>query len=65
MTIEIVFKLAGIGILTSIINQILKIAGKDEIATLTTLASVIISLMIICDMLKELFGKLNLLFNFY
>ena len=41
---EIIFKLAGIGLITSIVNQILKHCGKEEIASVTTLAGLIISL---------------------
>ena len=37
-----IFKIASIGILTAVVNQILKYAGKDEIATLTPLAGVIV-----------------------
>ena len=44
MDIEIIFKIAAIGILTAVINQILKIAGKEEIATFVTLAGIIVVL---------------------
>lgn len=65
MGIEVIFKIAIVGILTAITNQLLKSAGKDDIATLTTLASVIIVLFMIVGMIGELFDKVKSLFNFY
>ena len=42
MDISIIFKIAAVGILTAIVGQVLKKADKDEIATITTLAGLII-----------------------
>ena len=61
---DIIFKIAGIGILTAVVNQVLKYAGKDEIATLTTLAGVIIVLLMVVDMISDLFSTVKNLFNF-
>jgi stage III sporulation protein AC len=60
--IQIIFKIASIGILTAVTNQILKYAGKDEIATLTTLAGVVVVLFLIIDMVSELFEMVKSLF---
>ena len=49
MGVEIIFKIAAIGILTAVVNQILKYSGKDEIATLATLAGVIIVLLMLIN----------------
>lgn len=65
MEIEIIFKIAAIGILTAVINQILKIAGKDEISTFVTLAGIIIVLFSVVDMISELFSTVKTLFNIY
>jgi len=65
MGIEIVFKIAGIGIVVAIIAQVLKQAGKDEIATLTTLAGLVVVLFIIVDMVGELFSTVQNIFNLY
>ena len=64
MGIQIIYKLAGIGILTAIVNQILKLSGKEEIATLTTLAGVIVALVEILEMIKNLFSAVNSIFSF-
>ena len=58
MEIEIILKIAGIGILIAIVNQILKHFNKDEIATFTTLAGVIIVLIMVLDMVANLFDSL-------
>ena len=63
MGIEIIFKIAGVGILVSVINQILKLTGKDEVATFTTLAGVIVVLLMVLDLITELFQTVKTLFN--
>lgn len=62
MGVEIIFKIAAIGILTAVINQVLKYAGKDEIATFVTLAGLIIVLVMIINMISELFVTVKNLF---
>ena len=63
MGIELIFKIAAIGILTAVINQVLKYAGKDEIATLATLAGVIVALFMLINMIGELFESVRILFQ--
>ncbi len=65
MDISIIFKIAAVGIVTAIVNQILKKSDKDEIATLTTLAGLVIVLLMVVDMISQLFGTLNSLFGLY
>ena len=64
MGIEIIFKIAAIGIV-AIVAQVLKQAGKDEIATLTTLAGLIVVLLIVIDLISELFSSVQNLFYLY
>ena len=65
MGVEIIFKIAGIGVLTAIVNQVLKYAGKDEIATMATLAGLIVVLLMILNLITELFNTVKTLFNLY
>ncbi|MDR2201797.1 MAG: stage III sporulation protein AC [Clostridiales bacterium] len=65
MDVNIIFRIAAIGIITAIVNQILKKADKEEIATLTTLAGLVMVLLLIVDMISQLFGSLGLLFSLY
>ena len=65
MEVEIIFKIAAIGILTAVCGQILKKADKEELATLTTLAGLVIVLTLVIDMISTLFETLKNLFNLY
>ena len=65
MDIEIIFKIAAIGILTAVINQILKIAGMEEIATFVTLAGIIVVLFSVVNMISDLFTTVKSLFSIY
>lgn len=64
MGVEIILKIAGIGILTAVMGQVLKQSGKDEIATLSTLAGLIIVLFIVLDLITDLFSSVRTMFNF-
>lgn len=65
MSIDIIFKIAAIGILTAVITQILNHNGKNEIATLATLAGLVIVLVMVLGMVSELFDTVKNLFNLY
>lgn len=65
MEIEIIFKIAGIGILTSIITHVLKHSGKDDIATLASLSGIIIVLMMVINLISDLFDTVKNLFSLY
>ncbi|MDD4002730.1 MAG: stage III sporulation protein AC [Clostridia bacterium] len=65
MGVDIIFKIAAIGILTAITGQILKKSDRDEMATLTTLAGLVIVLMMVIDMISRLFDTIKSLFSLY
>lgn len=65
MDIDIIFKIAGVGVLTAVINQILKLSGKEEITTFVTLAGIIIVLFSITSMISDLFSTVKSLFSIY
>ena len=65
MEIGIILKIASVGILTAVVNQVLKYVGKDEIAMLTTLAGVIVVLFMIIGMISDLFSTVKSLFSLY
>jgi len=65
MGVEIIFKIAAIGILTAVIAQILQHQGKSEIATLSTLAGLVIVLIMVLNMVSGLFDTIKDLFNLY
>ena len=63
MGIELLLKIAGVGILTSVISQILNHNGKSEIATIATLAGLVMVLMMVISLIGELFSEVKSIFN--
>lgn len=59
MGIEVVIKIAVIGLLVAIINQILSKSGRDEYAMLVTLAGLIVVFMMVIPYVKDLFSTLS------
>ncbi len=64
MGVEIIFKIAAVGILTAVVGQVLKHTGKEEIAMLTTLAGLVIALLMVLNLIVTLFDTVKGLFNF-
>ena len=65
MSIDIIFKIAAIGILASVTCTILKHSGKEDIATIVSLAAVIICLVMVLTMISDLFTTIKDLFSLY
>ncbi|MFA6866148.1 MAG: stage III sporulation protein AC [Clostridia bacterium] len=65
MGIDIIFKLAGVGIITAVINNILEKSDKKEIATLVTLAGLVIAITMVVEMMGGLFSNLKGIFNLF
>ena len=64
MDIDLVFKIAAIGIIVSILNQVLSRSGREEQATMTTLAGLVVVLMMLSQKIAELFRLVKVLFEF-
>ena len=64
MDIDLIFKIAAIGIIVSILNQVLSRSGRDEQATMTTLAGLVVVLMIVTQEIADLFTLVKDLFGF-
>lgn len=65
MNVEIIFKIAAIGILIAVITQVLKKTDRDDIATLVSVAGLIIVLTMIINMISELFETIKNIFYLY
>lgn len=63
MDIEFVFKIGAIGILITVVSQVLSRAGREDIATLATLAGLIVVLMMVVNMVSEFFDSIRVMFN--
>jgi len=60
----LIFKIAAIGIIISIFNQVLSKTGREEQATMTTLAGLVVVLMIVAQKIYDLFDLVKTLFQF-
>lgn len=63
MEVDLIFKIAAIGILVSVLNQVLIRSGRDEQAMMTTLAGLIVVLMMVVQEISNLFSLVKNLFG--
>ena len=64
MDVSLIFKIAAIGIVVSVLNQVLARSGREEQATMTTLAGLVVVLMMVAQKIAELFDLVKTLFEF-
>ena len=64
MEIDLIFKIAAVGIVVSILNQVLVRSGREEQATMTSLAALVVVLMIVVQKIAALFVLVKDLFQF-
>ena len=63
MEIDLIFKIAAVGIVVSILNQVLVRSGREEQATMTSLAALVVVLMIVVQKIAALFDLVKDLFQ--
>ena len=63
MDVDLIFKIAAIGILVSVLNQVLSRSGRDEQATMTTLAGLVVVLVMVVQEISSLFDLVKNLFD--
>jgi stage III sporulation protein AC len=64
MDIDLIFRIAAIGILVSVLNALLMKSGREEQAVMTTLAGLIVVLLIIVKQIALLFNTVKTIFRF-
>ncbi len=64
MDVDLIFKIAAIGILVAVLNQLLIRSGREEQAMMTTLAGLVVVLMILVQQISNLFELVKQLFHF-
>ncbi len=62
MDVDFIFKIAGIGIVVTVIGQVLSRAGRDDIAMLATLSGLVVVLMMVANMISGFFNSVRSLF---
>ena len=63
MNVDLIFKIAAVGILVSVLNQVLTRSGRDEMATMTTLVALVVVLMMVVQEISTLFDMVKTLFD--
>ena len=63
MDVDLIFRIAAIGILVSVLNQVLSRSGRDEQATMTTLAGLVVVLVMVVQQISYLFDLVKNLFG--
>lgn len=65
MGIDLIFKIAGIGILVAIITQLLKQTGRDDIAMLAAIAGLVVTLTMVINIIGTLFDSVQRIFELH
>jgi len=63
MEVDLIFKIAAVGILVAVINLLLQRSGREEQALMTTLTALVVVLMVVVQKINELFTMIRSLFN--
>ena len=63
MEIDLIFKIAAVGILVAVLNIWLSRSGRDEQALMTTIAALVVVLIVVVQKISELFGLIKTLFQ--
>ncbi|HBR08360.1 MAG TPA: stage III sporulation protein AC [Clostridiales bacterium] len=64
MDVDLIFKVAAVGILVAILNILLSRSGRDEQALMTTIAGLVVVLVLVVQKISELFDLIKSLFSF-
>ena len=65
MTVDVIFKIAAIGILVAVLSQVLTRAGREDIAMLMTLAGLVVVLVMVVNLISDFFGSVRSIFSLY
>jgi len=65
LSVDLVFKIAAIGVLVSVLAQVLTRAGRDDMAMLTTLTGLVIVLLMVANLVSDFFTSVKSIFNLY
>lgn len=63
LDVSLIFKIAGIGVILVVIDKVLKSAGKDEYAVISNLVGIIIILMMVINLINQLFTAVKTMFT--
>jgi len=65
ISIDLVFRIAAIGILVAVLNQLLVRSGREDMATMTSIAGLVIVLLMVVNLVSDLFASVKSIFGLY
>ena len=65
MQLDLLFQIAGVGVLTTVVSAVLSSSGRSELANLATVAGLAIVLLMVVNLLSELFASVRTIFQLY
>lgn len=65
MQLELLFQIAGVGMLTTVVSAVLSSSGRNELANLAVVAGLAIVLLMVAGLLEELFTSVRTIFQLY
>ncbi len=63
--VDLLFKLAGLGVVVTVLTQVLNRAGREDVGTLVTVTGLVIALFLVIDLVSDLFSSLKSIFALY
>ena len=63
--VDLLFKLAGLGVVVAVLSQVLNRAGREELGTLVTVTGLVIALLLVINLISDLFSSLKSIFSLY
>ncbi len=63
--VDLLFKLAGLGVVVAVLSQVLNRAGREELGTLVTVVGLVSALFLVVDLISDLFSSLKSIFALY
>lgn len=65
MQLDLLFQIAGVGVLTTVVSSVLSSSGRSELASLATVAGLAIVLLMVAGLLEDLFTSVRTIFQLY
>ena len=65
MSVDLIFRIAAIGIVVAVLSQLLSKSGRDDMATMVAIAGLVIVLVIVIGVISDLFESVKNVFNLY
>lgn len=63
MDVDLIFKIAAVGVVVAVMNLLLQRAGRDELALMTTIAALVVVLTMVVQKISELFSMIRQMFG--